>query len=127
MRKNKLVLCLLFAIVTSGFNTAYCQTSKDLIVMVKYKTIPGKDTLALTAMKTLLAKVRSEPHYVNISVHIDPSDRSNILLYEQWSNEDYYRNDHMKTTHLQSFISESRAFLSGPPEISFWTIHDQGL
>ena len=104
--------------------SAYSQTNKDLVVLVKYKTRPGKDSLALVGLKKLVAKVKTEPNYVSIIMHVDPVDNSNILLYEQWSNEDYYKGDHLKTSHLQQFMIDSRSFLSGPPEITFWKINN---
>jgi quinol monooxygenase YgiN len=69
--------------------------------------------------------VKHEPSFVNIILHVDPIDNSNILLYEEWSDAAYYNGDHMKTTHLQSFIEESRAFMMGPPEISQWKIEKE--
>jgi quinol monooxygenase YgiN len=99
---------------------AYSQN--NIIVLVKYKSLPAKDSLALAALSDLVAKVKNEPNYVNIIVHVDPVDKTNILLYEQWSNEDYYKGDHLKTPYLQKFINDSRSFLAGPPEITFWKI-----
>jgi len=51
-------------------------------------------------------------------------DNSNILLYEIWANEDYYKGEHMKTPHLQQFMTDARSFLAGPPEITYWKIEN---
>jgi len=75
---------------------------------------------AIAELTKLIEKVKKEPHFINIKLHVDPKDRSNILLYEEWDDETYYNTAHMKTAHLQKFITDSRNFLSGPPEISFW-------
>ena len=122
MKHFKLIFSLLFILAGSNFTSAFGQANKNLIVLVKYKTQPGKDSLALVGLNNLIAKVKKEPYYVNILVHIDPVDKSNILLYEEWSNENYYKGEHLKTEHLQKFMVESRAFLAGPPEITFWNI-----
>ena len=95
---------------------------KDLIVLVKYKVQPVKETQALTALNELIDQVKKEPDYVKILIHVDPVDRTNVLLYEEWSNEEYYKGDHLQTPHLQKFMSDSRDFLTGPPEISFQRI-----
>ena len=124
MKNIKLILSILFVLTTLTFTSSYSQTSKNLIVLVKYKAQTGKDTLALSGLKTLVAKVKKEPNYVNIIIHVDPIDKSNILLYEEWANEDYYKGEHMKTTHLQQFMNDSRLFLAGPPEITFWKINN---
>ena len=122
MKKFNFILCLLFVLTILCFTSAYSQTDKNIIVLVKYKTQPGKDSLALVGLKSLIAKVKDEPNYVSIIIHVDPFDKSNILLYEQWSNEDYYKGDHLKSVHLQQFMIDSRSFLTGPPEITFWKI-----
>lgn len=94
--------------------------SKNTIVLVQYKTLPNKNLQAVAALKRLIEKVRKEPGFVAIRMHFDSSDNSNILLYEEWEDEGYYRNQHMKTEHLQEFIVESQAFLAGPPAITYW-------
>jgi quinol monooxygenase YgiN len=91
-----------------------------LVVLVKYKAQPGKAAHAIAALKSLIQKVAQEPHYISIKLVVDPSDETNILLCEEWSSEAYYKTDHMNTAHLQQFMGEARAFLAGPPDISFW-------
>mgnify|MGYP000051508570 CR=1 FL=1 len=101
------------------------EIKHNLIVLVKYKTQPSKSKEAIASLTKLLDEVKKEPSYIKITVHVDPKDNSNILLYEKWSDENYYNGDHMKTVHLQSFMQDSRAFLAGPPEISQWKIEKE--
>jgi quinol monooxygenase YgiN len=101
------------------------ENSQNLIVLVKYKTQPSKGKEAIAGLTKLIEAVKKEPNFVNITMHTDPKDDSNILLYEQWSDETYYNGDHMTTTHLQSFMEDSRAYLAGPPEISQWKIEKE--
>ena len=98
------------------------ENSQNLIVLVKYKAQPSKSKEAIAGLTKLIEEVKNEPNFVNITLHTDPKDDSNILLYEVWSDETYYNGDHMKTSHLQGFMKDSRAFLAGPPEISQWKI-----
>jgi quinol monooxygenase YgiN len=121
MKNKKLLLSLVF-VLAMCFTSVYAQQNKNLVVLVKYKTQPGKDSLASSSRKGLRAKGKKEPHYVNIIIHVDPMDKSNILLYEQWADEAYYKGEHMKTAHLQQFMIDARSFLGGPPEITFWKI-----
>lgn len=122
MKTSKLLLSLIFILAVISFTSANAQSNKNLVVLVKYKTQPGKDSTALVALKNLVAKVKKEPNYVIIIIHVDPGDKSNILLYEQWSDEEYYKGEHMKTPYLQQFMTDARLFLAGPPEITFWKI-----
>ncbi|MBW8334246.1 MAG: antibiotic biosynthesis monooxygenase [Prolixibacteraceae bacterium] len=98
------------------------ENNQNLIVLVKYKTRPLKSEDAIAGLTKLIEEVKKEPNFVNITLHVDPKDDSNILLYEEWGDEAYYNGDHMKTMHLQNFMEDSRAFLADPPEISQWKI-----
>lgn len=124
MKNIKPLLSIFLVFTFMTFTTAYSQQNKNLIVLVKYKTQPGKDSAALAGLINLVAKVKQEPNYVNIIVHVDAADKSNILLYEEWTNENYYKTEHMNTKHLQQFMIDARSFLSGPPEITFWKINN---
>ena len=59
-------------------------------MLVKYKSQPGKHNEAITALNSLILDVKNEPDFVNIKLFADPSDEINILLHEQWSDEEYY-------------------------------------
>ena len=130
---KKITLFLIFLLVGTTFFFLSCNertdinndatnNTKDLVVLVKYKTQPAKESEALTALKNLIEKVKKEPNYVSIKMLVDPIDKSNILLYEQWNDETYYKGEHMNTPHLQQFMKEARLYLAGPPDISFWKI-----
>ena len=111
-------LFVLLTVCSAG--PAHAQAPKNLVVLVKYKTQPGKDSVALAGLKNLIKLVKKEPGYISIVIHVDPDDKSRILLYEEWANAEYYKGDHMKTTQLQQFMKDARGFLAGPPEITFW-------
>lgn len=98
------------------------DSNENVIVLLKFKAQQNKGTVALSEFKTLLEKVKEEPHFVSIKLHIDPDDSTNILLYEEWSDVSYYNNNHMNTEHLKEFMRISNNFLTGPPEITFWKV-----
>ena len=122
---------LLFFFVLTVLTSAYAQQKSEsvdkensnLTVLVRYKSQPDKYEDALFALNALILEVKKEPHFVNIKMLVDPADKTNIMLFEEWADEDYYKGDHMKTPHLQKFIGDSRSFLAGPPEISFWKLN----
>ena len=124
----KSLLCyLMLTLLTSAYAQQKSESvnneNNNLTVLVKYKSQPEKQAEVLTALNALILEVKKEPHFVNIKMFVDPADKTNILLYEEWSDEVYYKGDHMSTTHLQKFIGDSRNFLAGPPEISFWMLN----
>jgi quinol monooxygenase YgiN len=98
--------------------------SKNTIVLVKYKAQPDKGSEAVSELTKLIEKVKQEPHFKKITLHVDSKDDTNILLYEEWEDESYYNSEHMNTVHLKEFISNSRNFLAGPPEISLWNVEN---
>ena len=118
---KKLVLFLfMFSLLAS------CEkkdSANNIVVIVKYKTQQNKSVDAITGLKALIDKVKNEDHFVSLRIHVDQNDNSNILLYEEWDDELYYKNQHMKTEHLQKFIADSQTFLAGPPEITFWKMN----
>lgn len=118
-----LTIFVLAAVVISySYQGISPEKNDELFVLVKYKSLPDKKLDAIAGLKQLIEQVKKEPHYGNISIYSDPTDPTNILLQEQWKSEEYYKGDHMKTPHLQKFINESRNFLAGPPEITFWKV-----
>jgi len=129
MKSNKCLIqlvifltILLFACHSNQHEFMSKENNQNLIVLVKYKTQTSKGEEAIAGLTKLLEAVKSEPNFIKITMHTDLHDHTNILLYEEWSNEAYYNGDHMKTTHIQKFMVDSRAFLAGPPEITQWKI-----
>lgn len=121
MKKLILILTLLIGFLITGCEKK--DSANNLIVIVKYKTQQNKSVDAVTGLKKLIEEVKKEEHFVNLKLHVDQKDNSNILLYEEWDDELYYKNQHMKTEHLQEFIVASQSFLAGPPEITFWKLN----
>lgn len=131
MAKHKISAVLMFMALIVLFisctveNTGTDTDAKDnIFVLVNYKSQPGKHKEALAALNSLILDVKNEPNFVNIKLFADPSDETNILLYEQWSDEEYYKGEHMNTPHLQKFMGDAREFLAGPPNISFWKLNN---
>lgn len=128
----KLILTTILLAATIAFLFTGCEKEKtataddgksNLFVLVKYKTQPGKHDEAISALNTLILEVKKEPSFVNIKMFVDPADPTNILLYEQWTDEAYYKGEHMNTPHLQKFMGDAREFLAEPPDISSWKLN----
>jgi len=121
-----LLVALLATFLLTGWHKAEKESNAALkqhvIVMLKFKAQPDKGTVAISALKALLNEVKEEPHFISIKLHVDPNDPTNILLYEEWEDASYYNGAHMNTRHLLGFMNDSRNFLTGPPEISFWEV-----
>lgn len=98
--------------------------SKNVIVLIKYKAQLTKEADAVSALTALIDSVKLEPHFVNIKLHVDPKDKTNIFLYEEWSDESYYNSTHM-TTALTEIHCRIRELSVGPPDISFWQVEKE--
>lgn len=128
----KLILATILFAAAITFLFTGCEKEKtssveegknNLFVLVNYKAQPGKHDDALSTLNSLILEVKKEPNFVNIKMFVDPSDQTNILLYEQWTDEEYYNGDHMNTPHIQKFMGDAREFLAGPPDISSWKLN----
>jgi len=113
-------LVLFFLVSCSNPENAMENTT----VLVRYKTQPNKNVDAFESLKRLIEEIKKEDHFVMIKMMVDPNDNSNILLYEVWEDEQYYRGEHMQKEHLQEFINQSQQFLAGPPEISYYKVEE---
>ncbi|MBT8223643.1 MAG: antibiotic biosynthesis monooxygenase [Eudoraea sp.] len=113
-------LFLLLGFIADNKQFDSTPEGNNIVVLVKYKAQPDKGADAVSELTKLIEQVQKEPHFMYIKLHVDPEDDTNILLYEEWDDESYYKSEHMNTTHLQEFIAKSRNFLAGPPKISFW-------
>lgn len=120
---KKIILLLLIAVLGIGLTSCNKEKGENIIVLVKYKTQPNKNIDALASLERLIEEVEKEDHFVQIKLHVDKEDNSNILLYEVWNDEQYYKGAHSQTEHMKQFKEESEEFLTGPPEISYWKEH----
>jgi quinol monooxygenase YgiN len=93
-----------------------------ITVIIKYQAQPGKAAVARDELAALVATVvAQEPACLGIGLHQDLNDETQFLLYERWTDQAAYLGPHMQTPHLQAFIARAPGFLSGPPDISFWS------
>ena len=132
MEKGKssivLLLLLLSAFLVLGWITnekeLSMQAKQNTIVLLKFKAQAGKGKQAVAELTKLIEQVQGEPHFVSIKLHVDPNDNTNILLYEEWEDANYYNGAHMNTPYMKAFQANSVNFLGGPPEITFWKVEN---
>jgi len=130
MKTNKSLAVILILVVSTlvligwypSENESDIDYEQNVIVLLKFKAQPEKGAHAVSELINLFEKVKKEPNFISIKLHVDPSDNTNILLYEEWKDQDYYNTEHMNTAHLQEFMTNSKNFLAGPPEITFWEV-----
>ena len=109
----------------SSVNNSNNNTGQNTIVILKFKTQPDAGSQTVLELTNLIEKVKLEPNFIEIKLHVDPKDNTNILLYEVWGDENYYNTTHMETDHIKEFMANSINFLTGPPEITFWEIEKE--
>lgn len=97
----------------------------EAVVIVSYRSLPDQSDAARRALAALVATVVSnEPECGGITLLQDSNDSTRLTLIERWPSRELFLGPHMQQPHIQSFILAARAFLDGPPDISFW--HDAG-
>jgi quinol monooxygenase YgiN len=126
LKPAALLIAFLVTFLLTGWHKAETGSNtginEHVVVVLKFKAQPDKGAMAVSELMKLLEKVKQEPHFVSIRLHIDPNDNTNIMLYEEWEDLQYYNTIHMETEHLKAFQVNSRNFLTGPPDISYWKV-----
>ena len=126
--KESLINCILMVLALSFIACESTDRGTDqnqpqnTIVLLKFKTQPEKEAETVLELTKLIENVKLEPHFIKIKLHVDSKDPTNVLLYEEWADENYYSTAHMETEHITAFMQNSRNFLVGPPEITFWKL-----
>ena len=125
-RVTAILISALLTLVIYGWHPSEIQpdiaAKQSVIVLLKFKAQQDKGVHAVSELNNLLEKVKEEPNFISIRLHVDPNDNTNILLYEEWEDKSYYNTEHMNTSHLKEFMTNSADFLTGPPEITFWEV-----
>lgn len=119
--KPLLILCVF--LMTAGCKKT--DPRDDVYVLITYRAQPNKSVDAVNALRRLIEDVKKEDHFVSIDLHVDQANNANIMLFERWDDEGYYRNQHMETQHMKDFIVSAQQFLVGPPQISYWKLHER--
>lgn len=97
------------------------MNSHSIVVVVRYRMLPGQEALAKQAVTALVAEVLSrERECQGITILQDAGDPSGLMLIEHWPDQATFLGPHMQQPHIQQFIQQAGKFLAGPPDISFW-------
>ena len=93
----------------------------EITVVVRYQALPAHADAARKAIAALVATVLSEEERcLSITILQDANDPARFMLVERWPSRELFLGPHMQQPHIKSFIQSAGAFLSGPPDISFW-------
>lgn len=96
------------------------MSNNSIIVLIIYQAKPGMEDVAKQELKSLVASAVSEPNCAGINLHQDADEPARFMLYENWTDKNYYIGEHMQTLHIKNFIQKAGNFLVAPPQISFW-------
>jgi quinol monooxygenase YgiN len=92
-----------------------------VVVVIRYRALPGREQVARTELARLVAKVLAEEGACRgIRMLIDAGDPASILLVEEWPDRASYLGPHFETPHLKAFVARAGEWFAGPPEIGFW-------
>ena len=96
--------------------------SDSVIVVIDYRSQPGKQVEARRELASLIATVvATEPACSGIELLHDVDDPTHFLLYERWSSREAYIGPHMRTSHITAFIAKALGLFAGPPTITFFS------
>lgn len=102
------------------------MASNECTVLVSFDLQQDKIDLAVSEIERLVATVTAEETDCHRIVTMrNADDPAKIMLVEKWASREAYEGPHMKTAHIQKFIGLANDFLTGPPDITFWTDANQ--
>jgi quinol monooxygenase YgiN len=96
-----------------------------ITVLIHYRAKPGMEEVTKKDLVSLITSVVSESACIGINLYQDPADSTRFMLYENWSDKDFYLGEHMQTPYIRKFIERAADFLVAPPEIAFWNLLDE--
>ena len=103
------------------------MSDSTVTVLIRFEAQTGKGEMARRALGDLISTVlEKESDCLSIRLHQGLDDPDRLFNIERWTSREAYEGPHMQTPHLQAFIEDSREFLTGPPEITFWREADSG-
>ncbi len=92
---------------------------KQVTVMVRLKTKPGKGPRLQQAALQLIPLTRQEAGCINYYFHIDAADPDSFMFYENWmSKKDL--DEHINMPYLQELLKLLDEVLADPKDFKFW-------
>ncbi|MEH2360880.1 putative quinol monooxygenase [Nostoc sp.] len=96
------------------------MTKIPVTVLVLTKAKPGMEERVRNEILGVVQRALQEPTCIHIYLHQDVKDRTNFMLYENWTDKEDFINVQMKSPHLQDYLKRCKEFLVDLPEISLW-------
>jgi len=103
------------------------MNNKQVSVTILFQAKPGMEEMVRKEMMQLISPVIAEVQCINVNLHQDPDDRTRFMLYENWADKNYFIDEHMQTSHMQTYFKKSEEFLAEPPRIIFWELLSENV
>jgi len=94
---------------------------KQVTVMVRLKTKPGKGTRLQKAALGLIPKTRQEAGCIDYYFHVDEKNPDSFMFYENWMSQKDL-DDHLEMPYLAEFIKLLDEVLAEKEEFISWKI-----
>lgn len=100
--KNNSVIALVYFQAKSGMEKAVLETAAEASELSSY-----------------------ESGCVTINIHQDPDNPSHFMVYEVWSDADYFENEHSKQPYVVSGREKVEELCVAPLDVKLWKVTRQ--
>lgn len=94
--------------------------SKSVAIATVFHAKPGMEEAVREELSWMIGQVVSEPHYLRVNLHQDAQVATRFMLYECWSDKEYYHGAHMRTLHMRGHLRKIAAMLDESPRVLHW-------
>lgn len=101
------------------------NSKSDLIVIASAKAKPGKEAELEQALLDVAGPTRAQPGCVSFSVYHSIEDSTILIGLERWASNEAHE-QHLRGTHVQTFLSNIADILAEPPRILSYKVTAEG-
>ncbi|NBO64255.1 MAG: antibiotic biosynthesis monooxygenase [Acidobacteria bacterium] len=93
--------------------------SEKITVIATIEVKPGGEQDFLLAVPDVVAATRAEEACINYDLHQSTTNPCQFVFYENWTSQAGL-DQHLKSTHIQTFRARIGHLLARPTEIVLW-------
>jgi quinol monooxygenase YgiN len=99
------------------------MSEKKVTVVAVLKAKPGLESQVEQELAALILPTRAEEGCINYHLHVDSSDPSLFMFYENWSSISALE-EHQQKPHLTAFLEKADKLLASPLEVNLFEMID---
>ena len=95
------------------------MSAESIVITARMKAKEGMEETLAAELTTLVKGSKAEDGCINYSLHQDPKNPVNFLIYEQWASKEAL-GAHSQAPHFKAFGAKGKELMAEAPDITFW-------